>query len=91
MNNISGSDCQQNKPDSQKVHGQAIFLERVEESRTDLKAYREHKKNESEILYERQHRGIDPHAEMAEQYSHKKNPRRPKGYTFKLETTQIQT
>jgi len=28
---------------------------------------------------------------MAEQYSHKKNPRRPKGYSLQLETTQIQT
>ena len=43
---------QDDHQEGQKIHLQSSGPERVEEARTDLKSYREHEQDQSEILHE---------------------------------------
>ena len=60
----------------------------MEESRTYLQTDGKNEEDESEVLDERQHHGIDPQTQMPKQDAHKQNPRTPKRNTLDLELAQ---
>ena len=62
----------------------------MEESRSDLKSDREHEQNQTEILHETEHRGVNPEPEMAQKDGDEQDPRRADGNAFDLEFTKIQ-
>ncbi len=82
---------QQDKGDRKDIHLKSAFLEGVEESRADLKAYREHEQDQAEVLHKVHHGRVHPEAEMTQQDSHEQNPRGTDGDAFDLEFAKVQS
>ena len=91
MNRHSHGDGKKHERDSQQVQLETTLLERMEESRADLKADRKHEEDQAEILHEVHDGRVHPQAEMAQKDGHKQNPRRTNGNTFDLELAKIQS
>ena len=87
---ISCSNCKEYQGDGKHIHRQTVFAERMEKTGTHLQADGKDKKNQAEILDERQHYGIDSQSQMPQEDSHKQNPSRSQGYSLHFEFTDIQ-
>ena len=82
---------QEDKGDGKQVKLKTSLLERMEESRADLKSDREHEQDQSEVLHETKHRGVHTETEMAQKNSHEQNPRGSDGDALELEFAKIQS
>ena len=91
MDRHGDGDGKKHEGDSQQVQLETTFLERVEKSRADLKAYREHEQDQAEVLHKVHHGRVHPEAEMTQQDSHEQNPRGTDGDAFDLEFAKVQS
>ena len=91
MDKICCQDGKDYKSDGKQIHRQAVFPERAEKARCHLETNGKDKQDKAEILYEFQHRRVDPEAEMAQENTHEQYPRRTKGYSLDFEPAQVKT